>query len=431
MTFLGVGEWLARRSELTPAKIGLVDGETGARYTWQTLNLRARALATLLRERYAVAQGDRVAVLALNAPEYLDAFYASALLGAILVPLNWRLTPTELAALLGDSAPKVVLADERYADTARDVAAQQPGGMAALPFADFPGADEALAARAVPFTTMDGEEPTLLLYTSGTTGAPKGALLSHRMMTWNAINTQVSWGVRDDDITPTFAPLFHAGGLNVLTTPLAHCGGTVVLLRSSEPEAVLRCIAAEHCTIVFAVPTVFQRIMEHPAFETTDWSSVRFCVTGGSSCPLPVIERYAARGLVFRQGYGLTEVGVNCFSLAPEDALRKAGSVGQPVSMRGRASSMRIAPTRRRGRWANSCSRGRISVRATGSVPTRPPRHTGMAGGIRAIRRNATPTAITISSGARRICTSLAARTSIQRRSRTRWRSIPTLWRRR
>ncbi len=331
MTFLGVGEWLARRSELTPAKIGLVDGETGARYTWQTLNLRARALATLLHERYAVAQGDRVAVLALNAPEYLDAFYACALLGAMLVPLNWRLTPTELTALLGDSAPRVLLADERYADVARDVATRQPDDLAVLPFADFPGADVALAARAVPFTTMDGEEPALLLYTSGTTGAPKGALLSHRMMTWNAINTQVSWGVRDDDITPTFAPLFHAGGLNVLTTPLAHCGGTVVLLRSSEPEAVLRCIAAEHCTIVFAVPTVFQRMMEHPAFETTDWSSVRFCVTGGSSCPLPVIERYAARGLVFRQGYGLTEVGVNCFSLAPEDALRKAGSVGQPV----------------------------------------------------------------------------------------------------
>lgn len=331
MTFLGVGEWLARRSELTPTQIGLVDGETGARYTWQTLNLRARALATLLRERYTVAPGDRVAALALNAPEYLDAFYACALIGAILVPLNWRLTPAELAALLDDSAPKVVLADERYADTARDVAAQQPGGMAALRFADFPGADEAMAARAVPFTTADGEESALLLYTSGTTGVPKGALLSHRMITWNAINTQISWGLQDDDITPTFAPLFHAGGLNVLTTPLAHCGGTVVLLRSSEPEEVLRCIAAERCTIVFAVPTVFQRMMEHPAFEQTDWSSVRFCVTGGSSCPLPVIERYAARGLVFRQGYGLTEVGVNCFSLAPDDALRKAGSVGRPV----------------------------------------------------------------------------------------------------
>jgi fatty-acyl-CoA synthase len=331
MTFLGVGEWLARRAALTPTKIGLIDGEAGARYTWRTLDLRARALAALLRERYGVARGDRVAVLALNAPEYLDAFYAVALLGAILVPLNWRLAPTELVTLLSDSAPRALLTDDRYLDTARAVAARLPAGPAVLPFADFPGADETLAARAVPFTTADGEEPALLLYTSGTTGVPKGALLSHRMLTWNAVNTQISWGLRDDDITPTFAPLFHAGGLNVLTTPLAHCGGMVVLLRSSEPGAILRCIARERCTIVFAVPTVFQRMMEHPDFETTDWSSVRFCVTGGSSCPLPVIERYAARGLVFRQGYGLTEVGVNCFSLAPEDAVRKAGSVGQPV----------------------------------------------------------------------------------------------------
>ena len=331
MTFVGVGEWLARRAELTPAKIGLIDGEMGARYTWRTLDLRARALAALLRDRYGVARGDRVAILALNAPEYLDALYACGLLGAILVPLNWRLTPTELTALLGDSEPRVILSDERYSETARTVAARQPNGIATLPFSDFPGADEALAARTVPFASADGEEPLLLLYTSGTTGAPKGALLSHRMLTWNAVNTQISWGLRDDDVTPTFAPLFHAGGLNVLTTPLAHCGGTVVLLRSSEPEAVLRAIETERCTIVFAVPTVFQRMMEHLAFATTDWSSVRFCVTGGSSCPLPIIEGYAARGLVFRQGYGLTEVGVNCFSLAPEDALRKAGSVGQPV----------------------------------------------------------------------------------------------------
>ena len=331
MTFLGVGEWLARRAELTPTKIGLVDSETGARYTWTTLDLRARALATLLRERYDVRQGDRVAVLALNAPEYLDALYACALLGAILAPLNWRLTPTELTTLLSDCTPTLLLTDDRYAEVAHAVAARQSGRLAVLPLADFPGADEALAARTIPFTTADGEEPLLLLYTSGTMGIPKGALLSHRMLTWNAINTQISWGLRDDDITPTFAPLFHAGGLNVLTTPLAHCGGTVVLLRSSEPEAILRCIEMERCTIVFAVPTVFQRMMEHPAFATTDWSSVRFCVTGGSSCPLPVIEGYAARGLVFRQGYGLTEVGVNCFSLAPEDALRKAGSVGQPV----------------------------------------------------------------------------------------------------
>jgi fatty-acyl-CoA synthase len=331
MTFVGIGEWLTRRAELTPERIGLVDVETGARLSYRALDLRARALATVFHEQYAIGQGDRVAVLAVNSPEYLDAFFAVALLGAILVPLNWRLTTPEVATILTDCAPKLLAHDLGQADAARRAVERLGAPIPLFALPSCPGADADLASRAVPFQSRDGEEIVLILYTSGTTGIPKGAMLSHRMITWNAINTQVSWGLWDTDITPTFAPFFHAGGLNVLTTPLYHCGGTVVLLRGSDPAAVLRAAADERCTILFAVPTVFQMIMEHPDFATTDLSSVRFCVTGGSSCPLPVIERFASRGLVFRQGYGLTEVGVNCFSLAPEDELRKAGSVGRPV----------------------------------------------------------------------------------------------------
>jgi fatty-acyl-CoA synthase len=245
------------------------------------------------------------------------------------------LTVHELTTILSDCVPKLLIHDKGYQQKATEVGtvvnASQLTSLQLLPTSAFPEAEASLARRAVPFQTPDGEEAALILYTSGTTGIPKGAILSHRMITWNAINTQVSWGLWDTDITPTFAPFFHAGGLNVLTTPLYHCGGTVVLLRSSDPTTVLHAIEQERCTIVFAVPTVFQMLMEHPHFDTSDLSSVRFCVTGGSSCPLPIIHGYAARGLQFRQGYGLTEVGVNCFSLAPEDAVRKAGSVGRPV----------------------------------------------------------------------------------------------------
>ncbi|MBX5448973.1 acyl-CoA synthetase [Thermogemmatispora sp.] len=337
-TFLGLGEWLERRAQLTPEKIGLVDVESGARLSYRVLNGRARALATLLSEDYGVRLGERVAVLAHNAPEYLDALFAVALLGAMLVPLNWRLTRHELVTILSDCEPCLLLHDEAHSQRASELvnalatAGTAPGpAPRLLSFAAFPGDDQRLAERTRPFRSTDGEEPVLILYTSGTTGVPKGALLSHRMLTWNAINTQISWGLRDDDITPTFAPFFHAGGLNVLTTPLYHCGGTVVLLRSSDPALILSTIERERCTVVFAVPTVFQMLLEHPAFATTDLSSLRFCVTGGSSCPLPIIRGYGERGVLLRQGYGLTEVGVNCFSLAPEDALRKAGSVGRPV----------------------------------------------------------------------------------------------------
>ncbi|MGZ3637764.1 MAG: acyl-CoA synthetase [Ktedonobacterales bacterium] len=329
-TFVGIGEWLDRREQLSPDRVGLIDSSTGARYTYRTLNTRARALATALAEQHGIRPGDRVAALALNCPEYLDALFACALLGATLVPLNWRLTLHELGTILADCEPALLFHDEKHRALAAAVSGVR-GAPLLLDMRAFPGADATLAARARPFVTTDGEEIVLILYTSGTTGVPKGAMLSHRMLTWNAINTQISWGLRENDIAPTFAPFFHAGGLNVLTTPLYHLGGTVVLLRDTSPVAVLHAIEAERCTLVFAVPTVFQMMMESPEFATANLTSVRFCITGGSSCPLPIIEGYAARGLQFRQGYGLTEVGVNCFSLAPEDALRKAGSVGRPV----------------------------------------------------------------------------------------------------
>jgi fatty-acyl-CoA synthase len=345
-TFTGIGEWLERREALAPDKVGLVDADTGERFTYQTLNMRARALAALLASEYGVRQGDRVAALAMNAPEYLDAYFACALLGVILVPLNWRLTVRELAGILSDCQPVALLHDAAQAGAATEAARatadeqtnhasvaanEEAPSIRLLAFAAFPGADAALAARARPYKGAAGEEIALILYTSGTTGTPKGAMLSHRMITWNAINTQVSWGLWDSDIGLVSSPFFHAGGLNVITTPCYHLGGTVVLLRANDPESILRTAASERCTILFNVPTVFQAIMERPDFATTDLSAVRFCVTGGSPCPLPVIEGFARRGLVFRQGYGLTEVGVNCFSLAPEDALRKAGSVGRPV----------------------------------------------------------------------------------------------------
>ncbi len=331
MTFITVGEWLDRRAELSPAVIGLVDVATGQRLTYQALSTRARALATLLAGHFDVRAGDRVAVLAANCPEYLDVFFAAARLGAILVPLNWRLTVPELTGILDDCEPALLLYDETYRATAHALAEGRKPRLELLPLTALPGEDAPLAARSVPFATRDGEEIALILYTSGTTGVPKGAMLSHRMITWNAINTQISWGLRETDVAPIFSPFFHAGGLNVLTTPMVHLGGTNVLLRTSDPAAILDAVAAERCTLVFAVPTVFQAMMDHPRFADADLSSVRYCITGGSSCPLPVIHGYAARGLEFRQGYGLTEVGVNCFSLAPEDALRKAGSVGRPI----------------------------------------------------------------------------------------------------
>src|SRR5579859_138452 len=325
-----VGDWLAKREALTPDKVALIDAATGERRTYRQWNARANAVALLLRDDLGVQKGDRVAVLAANCPAYLDLLFAVGKVGAILVPLNWRLTVRELEIILRDCSPAVLFHDEAYAEPARQVGALLGIQHLTLP---TPVGETPTLHIPTPVMTPDLtlEDPLLILYTSGTTGIPKGALLSHRMITWNCVNTEISWDLWGTDITPTFAPFFHSGGINVLTLPLVHKGGTVVLLPNSDPGAVLECIERERCTIVFAVPTVFQTMLEHPRFAGADLSSVRFCVTGGSSCPVPIIEGYFKRGLTFRQGYGLTEVGVNCFSLAPEDALRKAGSVGRPV----------------------------------------------------------------------------------------------------
>ncbi len=351
--FLPVGEWLTRRADLVPQKAALIDGATGEVITYAEFNRRANALAAALASKYAVMVGDRVAVVAQNSVEYLALFMACAKIGAILAPLNWRLTASELAVIFKDCEPKLVVYDTAFAEKAQSAAqsAQSPvprpargifsfGSAKQAPvldppmFTDFAGLTAAASGNYPPapvLRTADGEEIALILYTSGTTGTPKGAMLSHRMITWNAVNTQISWGLRDDDIYPNFSPFFHAGGLNVLTTPMFHCGGTVVTLSSGAPADILNAIGRFKCTVVFAVPTVFQMMAEHEQFAAADFSSTRFCISGGSSCPLPVIERYAARGIQFRQGYGLTEAGVNCFSLAPEDAARKVGSVGKPI----------------------------------------------------------------------------------------------------
>ena len=180
MNFLNLGEWLAQREQLTPQKVGLIDSATGDHLTYRTLNLRSRALATSLARRYSIQQGDRVAVLALNAPAYLDAFFACALIGAILVPLNWRLTVHELTTILRNCEPKLLIHDTSYATRAHEVAAALDDAIPALPllsFDDFPGADADLAAQAEPFQSVHGEEAAVILYTSGTTGVTKGAML--------------------------------------------------------------------------------------------------------------------------------------------------------------------------------------------------------------------------------------------------------------
>lgn len=338
-----VRDWMARRAELGPNQTALIDFASGASLTYGQLNERATRLANHLRLKAGVRGGDRIAVLAMNRGEVLEALFAAAKLTAILVPLNYRLTPPELQYILEDAEPRVLLYEAEFQGLAGRLRART--GLAyALAFDAGEGSgaggdgggvsyEQALfAASAAPVEAaeFDAEMPLLIIYTSGTTGKPKGALLSHRMLAWNSFNTQMGWDLVSSDVTTAHAPLFHTGGLNVLTTPMLHKGATVVMMRRFDPADVLAAIERYGCTVFFGVPTMFQMMLESPRFAATDFSSIRYFISGGAPCPLPLIEAYQRRGVHFTQGFGMTEVGPNCFKLGLADAVRKAGSIGFP-----------------------------------------------------------------------------------------------------
>jgi len=325
---------------LSPEKTAIIDAATGAKLSYRELDERATRLANYLRETCGVGSGDRISILATNRAEILEAYFAAAKLTAILVPLNYRLAAPELQYILEDCEPKVLIYERAFRATVARLR-REATLRHYLALDDGEGAEgteeqayEAalLSAKAdrVEVEHFDAEMPALIIYTSGTTGRPKGALLSHRMLAWNSINTNLNWDLVSTDITTVHAPLFHTGGLNVLTLPLLHVGATVIILRTFDAERVLEIIEQYQCTIFFGVPTMFQMMMETASFEKTDFSSLRYFISGGAPCPIPLIEAYQKRGVAFTQGYGLTEVGPNCFKLAVEDAVRKAGSVGFP-----------------------------------------------------------------------------------------------------
>jgi len=270
-------------------------------------------------------KGDRVAILAENCVEYVDAFFAAGKSGVVLVPLNTRLAPPELAAVVEDCGARLLLFSTLFATQAEQIPIEQ---RLALDDVDpTQNRDRQGAALVRP----EPDDLWCLLYTSGTTGRPKGVMLPHRMVIWNAYNTVASWQLREDDIAPVFTPMYHAGGLAVFLTPMVAIGGTVLLHEHFEPSGVWETAARERATLIFGVPTIFQRLAEAPEFGTADLASVRWCISGGAPLPRYLLDRYRERGLVFKQGYGLTEAGVNCFAMTTEDACRKPGSIGKPM----------------------------------------------------------------------------------------------------
>ena len=331
---------IGERARLTPEKTALVCVADGSRYTYRDLDERASRLARAWLGASGLAPGDRVALLSHNRVEFIDAFFAAAKSGVILVPLGTRLTPHEIGFIARDAGLAGIMYGGEFAETIRALT-----GSADIPrwiALDGPAAPghESLAAllgRGDACGPPAGaprpgpEDVCCLLYTSGTTGNPKGVMVPHRMVAWNGYNTAMCWQLREDDVSPVFTPLYHAGGLGAFLLPIFTIGGTIVLHAGFDPDEVWRTIERERCTVVLGVPTIYKLLMESPAFRTVDLSHVRWLISGGAPLPLYIIEAYQQRGVVFKQGYGLTEVGVNCFSMTVEESIRKKGSIGKAM----------------------------------------------------------------------------------------------------
>ncbi|HRF48546.1 MAG TPA: long-chain fatty acid--CoA ligase [Anaerolineales bacterium] len=338
-----VGDYLGRRTLYTPDRLAIVDhGKTPAlRLTFRELNDRANRLANWLRAE-GVARGDRVAILARDGVEHLIAFYACGKLGAIHTPLNWRLHWRENAAILEHVSARGLIFGDDYQAQAGEIVAALRAGPAALSFLlhlDGPGLpgslwfDTALAqASDAPVTceTLDLEDIACLLFTGGTTGLPKGAMISHRQINWNSLNTVIH-DLTHGDVYLNVFPLFHAGGLFTYLATQVTFGNTTHLVRQFDATQVLDLLEREAITVFAAVPTMYQMLTQAPNWEKADLSRLRFCTSGGAPLPVPLIERYVAeKGVKFKQGFGMTEFGPGLFALAPEDAVRKAGSIGRP-----------------------------------------------------------------------------------------------------
>jgi fatty-acyl-CoA synthase len=335
---MNVGQWVSKYAELQPDATMLVCDD-GRSYTYEEFNGRVNRLANALPGA-GIGRTDRVAALFPNNPEFLELLFATGKLGVIMVPLNFRLAPPELAFILNDCSAKVLLYTPEFAFQAGELKkldtcierficvgeggvegdAEYEGWLAGYPDTE-PEVEEEVTL----------EDPHFIMYTSGTTGRPKGAILTHGNTQWNAINGVLLYMLSEKETNLVAAPLFHIGGLSAGATPTIYGGGKVVLSRFFVPDQVLETIEREKVSTMFGIPVMFLMMSMSERFESTDFSSMRFFIAGGAPCPVPLIERYLEKGVTFNQGYGLTETAPAVSALPEEDALRKRGSAGKPV----------------------------------------------------------------------------------------------------
>lgn len=338
-----IGNYSYSRARLSSGSVAVVDLDTGKKYTYGDLDDRANRLANLLHTQYGINKGDRVAYISRNRVELIDGYFATGKLGAILVPYNARLSAEELTMLMTNEQPKVLVYEGINAKTAAKL--EENGVMKQFIVLDadvnplgHAVYDDLLAASdasAVSCPELQLEDIHLIIHTGGTTGLPKGGLISHKGEIFNSFSEICTWGLRYDDKALILLPLFHTGGWNLLTLPLLHAGGTIYINRQFDPKLTLEVTQSEKLDYLFGAATIFRMIAERPEFESADLSSLKWAMAGAAPTPLNIMQAYWNKGVKFVLGYGMTEAGPNNLSTPPqfvpqEVIEKKYASVGKP-----------------------------------------------------------------------------------------------------
>ena len=336
-----IGLFLKKRAEICPNREAVVEYERDRRFTFAELNARSNRVANALLEA-GIKPGDRVATLLKNGVEFIETYFAVAKIGAVFVPLNWRLVAAELSYILGDCGARALVYDSDFDDTVNKLAEGEADALDVMLWLRRENADGGAPAWATDYEQLTGgtcaDEPPVgawdndnlfIMYTSGTTGRPKGVVHSHEGMLWSQLTSMSTSDMRDGDRWLLAMPMFHVGTMSPASL-LVHRGGGGVIMRELDIGEMFRCIEQEKVTIFMAVPAMLQFMLVVPERKECDISSVRWIATGAAPVPVSLLREYETLGIRICQAYGLTESCGPGTLLLPEDAEAKVGSCGKP-----------------------------------------------------------------------------------------------------
>ena len=338
-----VGDYLSSRSKINGKSIAVHDIDNNEKYTYEDLNHRANKLANYFKNELGIEKGDRIAYVSRNRIELIDGYYATGKLGAIMIPYNSRLSSSELEQLINKETPKILIYEDIFDDNISGI----KGNLNVENYIILKNDNEKLYDinyedimnynnSAVFCQELDFEDIHLIIHTGGTTGLPKGAMISHRAELFNSMNEICTWGINYDDSAHIILPLFHTGGWNLLTLPLLHAGGKILINKEFDPKLTIKTIEEEKPTFLFGAATIFRMISDLPEFKDSDLSSLKWIMAGAAPTPINIMERFWNKGLKFVLGYGMTEAGPNNLSSSPQfmtsnEMKDKFASVGKPM----------------------------------------------------------------------------------------------------